>query len=143
MNKVILIGNVASDIENRVSQSGVPMTTFRLATQRKYASAQTGQKETDFHNVVCFHKLAETCSKYLAKGQKCAVEGAIIYRSYTARDGSKRYVTDIIADSVEFLSYASGTQRGEQQAGGQAQAGSGTDMNGFTRVNIPDDDIPF
>ena len=136
MNKVILIGNLADEPKTSMTASGILKCTFRLATQRKYTNQQTGQREADFHSVVVWGQLAELCAKYLAKGRKCAVEGSINYRSYDAKDGSKRYVTEIVADSVEFLS---ARQQDGQNAG--SQAGKNTQQEGF--VPVDDDDLPF
>lgn len=136
MNKVILIGNLADEPKSSMTANGVVKCTFRLATQRRYANQQTGQREADFHSIVVWRQLAELCAKYLAKGRKCAVEGSIYYRSYDAKDGSKRYVTEIVADSVEFLS---ARQQDGQSAG--AQAGMNTQQEGF--VPVDDDDLPF
>ena len=99
MNKVILIGNLTDDPKTSVTANGVTKCTFRLATQRKYTNPQTGQREADFHNIVVWRQLADLCAKYLAKGRKCSVEGAIQYRSYEKalcdRDcGRERGVSD-------------------------------------------------
>ena len=137
MNKVILIGNLADEPKSSMTANGVVKCTFRLATQRKYTNQQTGQREADFHSIVAWRQLAELCAKYLAKGRKCAVEGTIQYRSYSAQDGSKRYVTEIVADSVEFLS-------SRQQDSGQAPAQNGNayaEQSGF--VPVDDEELPF
>lgn len=136
MNKVILIGNLADEPKSIMTANGVVKCTFRLATQRRYANQQTGQREADFHSIVVWRQLAELCAKYLAKGRKCAVEGTIQYRSYNAQDGSKRYVTEIVADGVEFLS-------SRQQDGGQAPAQNTNtaEQSGF--VPVDDDELPF
>ena len=131
MNKVILIGNLASDVESRTTSSGIANSTFKLAVQRRFSNAQ-GVREADFLPVVCWRQTAEVASKYLSKGRKVAVEGSIQTRSYDAKDGSKRYVTEIIADNVEFL-----TSRGEANSDATTDAGS----NGFTEVE--DDELPF
>ena len=109
MNKVILIGNLCDNPEAFTTQSGIARSTFRLAVQRRFANAQ-GVREADFLTVVAWRHTAEFCNKYLLKGRKVAVEGSIQTRSYDAQDGSKRYVTEIIADSVEALG---GRQEGE------------------------------
>ena len=101
MNKVVMIGNLAADPESRTTQSGIAQCSFRLGVQRRFANQQ-GQREADFFPVVCFRQTAEFAGKYLAKGRKVAVEGSLQTRSYDAQDGSKRYVTEIIADNVEF-----------------------------------------
>ena len=102
MNKAILIGNLANDPESRTTQSGIAQCTFRLAVQRRFANAQ-GVREADFLTIVCWRQTAELCARYLSKGRKVAVEGSIQTRSYDAQDGTKRYVTEIVADNVEFL----------------------------------------
>lgn len=136
MNKVILTGNLADDPKTSMTAGGVLKCTFRLATQRKYINTQTGQREADFHNIVAWRQLADNCAKYLAKGRKCSVEGMIQYRSYDAQDGSKRYVTEIVAESVEFLTprYQNAGQDG-QPVGGYAQ------QDGFVPVDDPE--LPF
>ena len=99
MNKVVLIGNLTRDPDVRNTQSGVSVCTFTLAVQSRY-------KETaDFINVVAWRGIAETCGRYLKKGSKVCVCGALQSRSYEARDGSKRTVVEVIADEVEFLSF--------------------------------------
>ena len=135
MNKVILIGNLTDDPKTTMTANGVTKCTFRLATQRKYANQQTGQREADFHNIVVWRQLADLCAKYLAKGRKCSVEGTIQYRSYDAQDGSKRYVTEIVAESVEFLTSRQQTQQSGQQAGDYSEQG------GFLPVD--DEELPF
>ena len=135
MNKVILIGNLTDDPKTTMTANGVTKCTFRLATQRKYANQQTGQREADFHNIVVWRQLANLCAKYLAKGRKCSVEGTIQYRSYDAQDGSKRYVTEIVAESVEFLSSRQQTQQSGQQTGDYSEQG------GF--IPVDDEELPF
>lgn len=103
MNKAILIGNLTRDPEVRTTNSGVSVCTFTIAINRRVANQQ-GVREADFINIVTWRQLAELCGRYLAKGRKVAVIGSIQTRSYDAQDGSKRYVTEVVADEVEFLS---------------------------------------
>lgn len=134
MNKVILIGRLAADPESRTTQSGVAQCTLRLAVQRRFANQQ-GQREADFFSVLCWRQTAEFAARFLSKGRRIAVEGSLQTRSYDAQDGSKRYVTEVIADNVEFCdSRPDGAQSGAQ-ATTQANAG------GFVEVN--DDELPF
>ena len=112
MNKCILIGNVVADPEARTTQSGIAQSTFRIAVQRRFKNAQ-GEYEADFLTVVAWRKTAYFCNKYFTKGAKVCVEGSIQTRSYDAQDGSKRYVTEIIADNVEFV----GKREGGEQSG--------------------------
>ena len=138
MNKVVLIGNLASDPESRTTQSGVAQASFRLAVQRRFSSAN-GERETDFFQIVAWRKTAELCQKYLAKGRKVAVEGSLQARSYDAKDGSKRYVTEVIADNIEFLENKAGNADN-----GYADARSGNmhrGNGGFTEVD--DEPLPF
>ena len=131
MNKVILIGNIASDPESRTTQSGVAQCSFRLAVQRRFKGAN-GEREADFLPVVCWRQTAEFAQRYLAKGRKVSVEGSIQTRSYDAQDGSKRYVTEIIADSVEAVG-------GREEC---ARKPESTQQNGgFTEAD--DDELPF
>ena len=142
MNKVILIGNLANDPESRTTQSGIAQCSFRLAVQRRFKGAN-GERETDFLPVVCWRQTAEFAQRYLAKGRKVAVEGSIQTRSYDAQDGSKRYVTEIIADSVEAVGGREDGAQGAQSANRaqQAQEPAQDHQMGFTEVD--DDDLPF
>ena len=133
MNRVFLIGNLASDPESRTTQSGIAQCSFRLAVQRRFKGAN-GERETDFLPVVCWRQTAEFAQRYLAKGRKVAVEGSIQTRSYDAQDGSKRYVTEIIADSVEAVGIR---EDGAQNAQKHAQ----NQQTEFTEVD--DDELPF
>lgn len=134
MNKVILIGRLANDPESRTTQSGLSTCSFRLAVQRRFANSQ-GVKEADFINIVAWRQLAELCAKYLTKGRKVAVEGSLQTRSYDAQDGSKRYVTEVNADVVEFL------ESSKESGQNGTQAAQGASADGFTEVE--DDELPF
>ncbi len=139
MNKAILIGNLANDPESRTTQSGIAQCTFRLAVQRRFANQQ-GVREADFLTIVCWRQTAELCSRYLAKGRKVAVEGSIQTRSYDAQDGSKRYVTEIVADNVEFLGSRDDAQRSVPAAPAKP-ANPAVGKDDFTEVD--DDELPF
>ena len=141
MNKVILIGNLAADPESRTTQSGVQQCTLRLAVQRRFANQQ-GQREADFFNVVCWRQTAEFAARYLSKGRKIAVEGSIQNRSYTAQDGSKRYVTEINAEHIESLDRAPDTA--PQPAAQAPKADPPKQMRADEFIELPDDDeLPF
>ncbi len=103
MNKAILIGNLTRDPETKQLPSGVSICQFTLAINRRFINKQTGQREADFINIVVWREQAELCARYLSKGRKVCVVGSIQTRSYDAQDGTKRYVTEIVADEVEFL----------------------------------------
>lgn len=105
MNKCFLLGNLTKDPEVASTSTGIAVTKFTIACNRNYTNAN-GEREADFLNIVTWRGLAENCGKYLSKGSKVAVTGSITTRSYEADDGSKRYVTEIVADEVEFIKTA-------------------------------------
>lgn len=142
MNQVVLIGRITRDIDLRfVPNSGMAVAKFSLAVDRglygekKQEAEAKGQPTADFINITVFGKTAENCANYLAKGNKCAVQGRISTGSYTTQTGEKRYTTEVIADKVEFLE-----SKAERQAKPQ------NDFNDFPDAFEPVDDfsdIPF
>ena len=105
LNKAILIGRLAKDPEINYTQgTGVAVTKFTLAVDRNFKN-QNGQREADFIPIVCWRKLAENVANNLGKGRLVAISGRIQTRTYQAQDGSRRYVTEIVADEVQFLDY--------------------------------------
>lgn len=131
MNKCIMTGNLTKDPEVRSTGSGISVCSFRIAVQRRF-KGQDGQEVSDFFDAVAWRSLADNCGKYLSKGSKVAVVGELQTRSYDAKDGSKRYVTEIVADEVEFLS--------PKKAHADAPVDAPVD-DGFT--DIEDSDLPF
>ena len=103
MNKVILVGNIARDIEFRTTQSGIGVASFTIACNRRYVDKISGQREADFISCVAFKQTAEFISKYFEKGMKIAVVGSLQTRNYDAQDGSKRYVTEVLVEEAEFV----------------------------------------
>lgn len=102
MNKVILIGRLTKDPELRYTTSNTPVATFTLAVNRTFTN-QNGEREADFINIVVWRKQAENCKNYINQGSQVAVEGRIQTRSYDDQNGTKRYVTEVVADNVQFL----------------------------------------
>ena len=100
MNKVILIGRIASEVETRRTSTGKAVASYRLAVDRRFK--KEGQPDADFLNCVAFGNNGEFADKYLNKGMKIAVEGSIQTRSYENKDSKKVYVTEIIVDNHEF-----------------------------------------
>lgn len=133
MNRVIFVGNIASDVETRTTNSGKTCALFRLAVQR-IRSNKDGKREADFFPVVAWGKTAELCVRFLSRGRKVAIDGRLETRSYNAQDGSKRHVTEIIAEQVEFLPSAQGRGEKEESEHGAAKA------DGFEDC---DDELPF
>ena len=103
MNYVSMIGRLTKTPEIRQTNTGKNVCTFTLAVNRRYKDAQ-GNATADFFSVQAWEKLAELCARYLDKGSKVFISGELRNRSYEAKDGSKRTVTEIIANEVEFLS---------------------------------------
>lgn len=101
MNRAMLIGRLTKEPELRATGSGISVCTFTLAVERRFK--QEGQQQADFIPIVVWRAQAENCAKYLHKGSQAAVCGSVQTRSYDAPDGSKRYVTEIVADEVQFL----------------------------------------
>ena len=136
MNKVFLIGRLTKDPELRFTPgSGTAVTTLTLAVD-KY-NAATKQREADFIPVVVWGKQAESLANYMSKGSQIAVAGRIQTRSYEANDGSKRYVTEVVATELQFLS--SGKGNGGTSSSGTSQG----DFSDDELTPVDDGDIPF
>ena len=141
MNKALLIGNLTRDPELSTIPNGTNVCKFSIAVNRRFSNAE-GNRDTDFFNIVAWRQLGENCGKFLKKGSKVGVVGQIQNRSYEATDGSgKRYVTEIIADEVEFLNRAGDVTGNAGQGGGSAGAGSAGGSGEMTPVS--DDSLPF
>lgn len=102
MNKVTILGNLTRDVEFTTTTSGVSVARFTLAVKRRFKN-ESGEYESDFINCVAWRNTAEILNKYTKKGNKIAVIGNIQTRSYDAQDGTKRYVTEVIAEEIELL----------------------------------------
>lgn len=128
MNKVFLVGRLTKAPELKTTPNGVSVTTFTLAVTRRM-----NREETDFLNIVAWRGLADNCAKYLVQGQQVAVIGEIRTRSYDAKDGSRRYITEIQADDVEFLSKPEKKTQGDKAFEDE--------LKGMLEVN--DENLPF
>ena len=107
MNQVHLIGNLTKDPDFRNTQSGLSCCQFTVAVNRRYKNAD-GSRTADFPSIVVWRELAELANKYLKKGSKVAVTGSLQTRSYDAQDGSKRFVTEVVASELDFLPSSQG-----------------------------------
>jgi single-strand DNA-binding protein len=142
LNKVMLIGNLGKDPELRFTPSGRAVARFPVATSEQWTDAN-GQRQdrTEWHNIVVWGKQAETCGQYLSKGRQVFLEGSIRTRNYDDKEGQKRYITEVIAQRVQFLG-----GRGEGAGAGAPRGGGGggpsDDMPPPTAMP-EDDDIPF
>ena len=158
VNKVILVGRLGADPEIRYTPNGQAVATLRLATNEWSGSGESREERTEWHRVVVWGKLAERCSEYLKKGRQVYAEGRLRTRSWEDRDGNKRYTTEIVANTVQFLGSAGGERdfdssssspkpvestdgggtggSGGSGGGGGGGAAGGGDAGG-------DDDFPF
>jgi single-strand DNA-binding protein len=161
VNKVILVGHLGRDAETKFTPSGVPVTKFSVATNRRWKDQQTGEfkEETDWANVVLWRQ--ENLANYLTKGKQVYVEGRLQTRSYDDKDGKKMYMTEVIADDVILLSgqregggggeddfrqtaaaprSGSPTRRPQAQQPAAPSAPADSDFGGGP---VTDDDVPF
>jgi len=137
MNSVVLIGRLTKDPEIRyIPDNQKAVATFSIAVDRPFAK----EKTADFFNIVVFGKPAENCEKFLAKGRMVGIQGRIQNDSYTDKEGTKKYKTDIIADRVEFLEWGDKAQK----SGGPSELPRGNAQipDGFQALD-DDDEIPF
>ena len=135
MNKVVLIGNLTKDPELSTTNSGINYCRFTLAVPKRFA--QAGERDAEFINIVVWRVQADNCHKYLKKGSKACVIGSLQTRSYDAQDGSKRYVTEVVAEEVEFLSTKNNV---DNMSTGNI---GGTDSDASELQPIEDDSLPF
>ena len=126
LNRIILIGRLTKDVELRYTPAGKAVASFILAVERQFKNAQ-GQKEADFINIVVWGAQAENSANYLSKGKLAAVDGRLQIRSFDGQDGQRRWVTEVVADIVRFLSPKGGVT--SEQMGSE--------------VDFSDDEIPF
>ncbi len=148
INKVIIVGNLGKDPELRHTPQGQPVANFPIATSESW-NDKTGQKQerTEWHRVVVWGKLAELCGKYLSKGRKAYVEGRLQTRAWDGQDGQKRYTTEVIATTVQFLDSAADRGQSSSMGGSAASQeespfGAPPDFGGNSGESASDD-IPF
>ena len=139
MNKCVLTGFIASDIEQRTTQSGIQNASFRLAVRRRYKNSE-GQYDADFIRITCWRNTADFVGKYFGKGDACAVEGSIQVRSYD-KDGQKQFITEIVADNVEHCGKRDDSNHGGNQNEAYVDQHPTGYEGGFTEVD--DDSLPF
>lgn len=136
MNKVILIGNLGSDVELRYTQSGKPVVNFRMATNKYFKDSEGNKKDlTEWHRVVAW-KGAETHAEHLKKGSKIGLEGELRTRTWEDENGNAHYVTEIVATSIEYLTNTKGKSNPD--------GASDTPPDGLPEPPLPGDgDVPF
>ena len=143
MNKVFIVGNLTRDPEMRTTNSGIAVCSFTVAVNKRLG-ADAKHPEADYFRVTAWRGLGENCNKFLAKGRKVAVTGAVSVSTYQAKDGTTKATLEVTADDVEFLSpkgeASESTDATEQQSKKIELPPS--DVNGFVEVD-DDDDLPF
>ena len=135
MNKVILIGRLTKDVELKYTPSGSAVANVTVAVDRY---SKEGDKSADFINVVVWNKSAENLAQYKGKGDQIAVEGSLQTRSYEAQDGSKRYITEVLASRIEFIGNKSD---GSKKATPQSKQAPGSRYG--EPISFSDEDLPF
>ena len=141
MNTITLIGYVGKDAESRTFDNGSKVTSFTLATTERGYTLQNGDKvpdQTDWHNIVCNRHLAEFAEKWARKGQPFLITGRVRYREYTNQAGEKRYITEVIARSIEFLP----SKKQDKGDTPNAEADHG-ESQAQTMTSEQVDDLPF
>ena len=101
LNRVILMGRLVSDPELKTTENGISVTSFRIAVDRSYVKSGE-ERKADFFDIVCWRNTAEFVCRYFSKGSLIAVEGQLQSRTYSAKDGTNRYVVEVVADNVTF-----------------------------------------
>ena len=123
LNKMLTIGNLGTDPEMRYTAGGVPVTSFRLATNRSYTTADGERRdETEWFTIVAWRALAEQCNQYLTKGRRVYVEGRLNSRSWQGQDGQTRFNNEITAERVVFLDGGGDQGGGDQGFSGDVGA---------------------
>ena len=122
INQVTLVGRITKDLELKYTQSGIAICRFTIACNRPFKN-QDGENEADFPNVITFRKIAENAANYLRKGSLVGVTGRIQTSSFEGKDGNRVFMTEVVADSVQFLE-PKGTNNQQNQSGGYQQQGN-------------------
>lgn len=155
MNRVVLVGRLTREPELKYTPSGVAVCTFTLAVNRPFKN-QNGDQEADFINIVVWRKPAENAANYLKKGSLAGVDGQVRTRNYEGQDGKRVYVTEVVAESVQFLEPRNSSQGASNQNEGNysnqtknepQRANSSQNSDPFANdgkpIDISDDDLPF
>lgn len=155
MNKVFLIGRLVKDPELRYTGSNIAVATFSLAVNRPFTGT-SGERETDFINIVVWRKQAENVKNYLNQGSQVAIDGRIQTRSYDDQNGQKRYVTEVVADNVQFLDTKASREQRESNKADVNPYNFADDIDVKTtsvdndpfkdfgeEIKVEDDDLPF
>lgn len=141
-NKVILMGNLTADPELKQTPSGVSVTSFGIAVERRFQS-QNGQREVDFINIVCWRQTAEFVAKYFSKGKPILICGTLQTRSWVDNNNQKRYTTEVVADEVSFVGKKDDSGSSSYQSPASIPSYSTPKSEGSFEEISADDDLPF
>ena len=147
LNKVFIMGRLTRDPELRRTQTGTPVASFSLAVDRDFKDKATGERTTDFIDVVSWRNTAEFVSRYFTKGRMAVVEGRLQMRDWTDKDGNKRRSAEVVADNIYFTE----SKKSREAAGFQAPARNDYDSgytapvtgSDFSELDEDDGDLPF
>ncbi len=152
LNRVVLVGRLTRDPDLRYTPNGVAVANGNIACNRPFKN-QNGENEADFINFVVWKKAAESLANYMKKGSLIGIDGRIQTRSYEGKDGNMVYVTEVVAESIQFLESKGSQQQGNnanqynnpnQQQNTQQQSNFNQTMQGSGKqINISDSDLPF
>lgn len=143
INRVVLVGRLTKDPELRYTPNGTAVARFTLAVNRPFMN-QEGERETDFINVVVWRKAAENVANYLNKGRLAGVDGRLQTRSYENNEGRRVYVTEVVAESVQFLEPKGTRENGSNRANDTNQSYYDDPFaDDGAPIDISDDDLPF
>ena len=152
MNKILIIGNLGSDPEMRYTPNGNPVTSFTVATNRRYkASDGENREETEWFRISAWNRLAETCNQYLQRGSKVYVEGRLSSRTYVGNDGETRVSLDVNASEVRFIDSRGANASSPSSPGGFSEGGGAISDSTGSSTTSPsiegegeiEDDLPW
>lgn len=140
LNRTIIMGRLTRDPELRRTQTGTPVASFSLAVDRDFKDRTTGEKTTDFIDIVAWRQTAEFVSRYFTKGRLAVVEGRLQSRSYEDKNGNKRKAIEVVADNVYFADSRKDGDSSPPPAAYEAPAGKPGE---FTELSDDDGELPF
>ena len=145
LNHIVIMGRLARDPELRHTQSGTPVASFRLAVDRDFKDKNTGERQTDWIDVVAWRSTGEFVSRYFTKGRMAAVDGRLQIRDWTDKEGNKRRSAEVVADSVYFGDSKRDGDSANTSSAHQAPVDYGAPPGGdqFSELEDDGDDLPF
>ena len=135
-NLVVLTGRLTADPELKTTQSGISVTSFSIAVDRRYRSGE--DRQTDFINIVAWRQTAEFVTKYFKKGSLIGIEGSIQTRKYQDKDGNNRNVFEVVANNVQFVE-----SKRDSAPSSEPASFSNAGVDDFAEIGDVDDDLPF